>query len=74
MPLEIPIPYNSEKIGKFGKLLFKIGGVIFYLVLISGIIYYGYKYYLSKNIIYAGLTGVLLFILFNIYRNSKKKK
>jgi len=75
MPLEIPILYDSEKIEKFGKLLLKIGKVILYLVLILGIIYCGYKYYLSKDIFFAFLTGFLLGILFkSIYKKYKKKK
>jgi len=74
MPLKIPITYNSKKIGEFGWLLFKIGRVIFCLVLILGIIYFGYKYYLNKNIYFSFLVGVLLYTLFDICRKYFKKK
>jgi len=52
MFLEIPITYNSEKIEKFGRVLLKIGKFIFYLVLIFGAIYGGYKYYITKDLFF----------------------
>ncbi len=78
MPLKIPLTYDSEKVEKFGKLLLKIGKVILYLALIWMIIFSGYKYYITKDIFFAFmvgfLIGILLRLLFNVYRRYKKER